>query len=244
MPAHAAQELLRQYPRRKPDLPEPHRRFYAEHIRESRTGANRLLRRVNRLERWMHNRVAACRKPGEHILEIGAGTLNHLPFEQSAGSYDAIEPMESLWRDSVWRSRVRKVYPDLGAVPPENRYDRILSIAVLEHVGDLPRLVASSAMLLRPDGVWQAAIPSEGGFLWGAAWRLTTGLAFRLQRGCSYAPLMRHEHINTAVEVTLLLEWFFAKVSVAQFPFPWRHASFYRYLECRRPNLDRCQAHA
>lgn len=237
-------ELLSEYPRSKPPLPEPQRRLYAAHIRANRTGANWLIRRVNQLEHWMHDQVAACQTAGEHILEIGAGTLNHLPFEKSPSAYDVVEPMKSLWQDSESLPRIRKAYDDLQLVPRINRYHRILSIAVLEHVSDLPQLIASSALLLRPKGVWQAAIPNEGGFLWGAGWRLTTAIAFRLQHWCSYSPVMKHEHINTSAEITLLVKWFFDEVRVTEFPLPWMHASFYRYLECRRPNRERCQAYA
>jgi hypothetical protein len=53
---------------------------------------------------------------------------------------------------------------------------------------------------------------------------------------------MRHEHINTSLEITMLLKWFFSDVRITQFPIGWRHASFYRYLECRSPHLDRCRA--
>src|SRR5687768_17096381 len=41
------------------------------------------------LESWMHRRVArqVSAEP-ERVLEIGAGTLNHLPFERLSCRYD------------------------------------------------------------------------------------------------------------------------------------------------------------
>lgn len=236
------ERLLSSYPRPDPPLGSRYQRLYREHIRRSRTGANWLLRRVNALEHWMHRRIAAAATPGEEILEIGAGTLNHLPFEPAPGAYDAVEPNEELWAGSAGLERVRRLYRTMAEVPPDTQYDRIFSIAVLEHVRDLPQLLAAAALRLRPGGVLQAAIPSEGGMLWGLSWRLSTGVAFRLRYHCSYAPIMRYEHVNTAPEITAVLQWLFDSTRIRQFPFPALHLSFYRYLECRNPNRSRCEA--
>lgn len=234
------QALLATYPRARRALPEPQRSLYLRELKANRGGGTRLLRTVNSLETWMHRRVAALRRPGEEILEIGAGTLNHLPYEEGAEAYDAIEPLDELWRTSPNVARLRAVYRSIEDLREDSIYDRILSIAVLEHLTDLPRIVALSAKRLRPGGTFQAAIPSEGGLLWGLAWRATTGLGYALRNRASYGAVMRHEHVNTAPEITAILKWFFADVQIAQFPAPWLHASFYRYLECRGPDLTRC----
>jgi hypothetical protein len=236
------ERLLGSYPRSGSPLPEPYRDLYLEHIRRSRTGANWLLGIVNGLEGWMHRRVAAAARPAEEVLEIGAGTLNHVAFEPEAAAYDAVEPIEGLWRGSAHLPRLRAVYGALADVPEAARYDRIFSIAVLEHVRDLPRLVASAALRLHPDGLFQAAIPSEGGLLWGLSWRLSTGIAFRLRYHLTYAPIMRYEHVNSAREITDLLRWLFQSVRILQFPAPALHLSFYRYLECRGPDRSRCES--
>lgn len=231
--------LLASYPRSKPPLPSRQRAIYESQIVASRTGGGLLLGAVNRLESWMHRAVAAQWATGQSILELGAGTLNHVSREPNT-IYDAVEPMAALVAESSHRTRLRALYGTIDDVPPENRYDRVLSIAVLEHLEELPRIVGRCAALMKPDGVFQAAIPSEGGLLWGLSWRMTTGVAYRLRNGCDYAPVMRHEHVNTAPEILSVLRWKFREVRVRRFPLPWLHGSFYHAMDCRAPRLERC----
>jgi hypothetical protein len=231
--------LLASYPRRRPDLPPAHRRTYVEHYRLNRSGACGVSRAVVRLESWMHRRVAA---PSVSVLEIGAGSLNHLPYHPGAVVYDAVEPFRDLWHDSPHRARVRRIYDDLADVPAVNRYSAIVSVAVLEHLTDLPAILAASALLLADGGAFRAGFPSEGGLLWGLAWRFTTGIEYRLKRGLDYAAIMRHEHVNTAAEILELLRHFYARVEVSRAPMPSAHLSFYTAAIAREPRLARCRS--
>ena len=85
-------------------------------------------------------------------------------------------------------------------------------------------------------GVLACGIPSEGGFLWGAAWRLSTGLEFRLRTGLDYSELMRYEHLNDADEIEHLLRYYFRDVKLCRFGFG-KHFSLYTYIECRNPKM-------
>ena len=131
--------------------------------------------------------------------------------------------------------KVRAFYNDISDVPAGRRYRRVTSVAVLEHLDDLPAMVARSGAATRQDGVFQAGIPSEGGSMWTLAWKTTTGVAYRLRNRLDYGVLMRHEHLNTAAEIEAVVGHFFADVRVARFPLPWRQLSFYSYLEAREP---------
>jgi SAM-dependent methyltransferase len=195
---------------------------------------------VQRLEAWMHRQVQGGPRQGA-ILEIGAGTLNHLPFERNWERYDVVEPFEDLWRDSPARARVTRFYSDIADVPLEPRYDRIISVAVLEHLTDLPAIVAQSALRLRADGEFTAAFPSEGGALWGLAWRATTGVSYRMRTGLPYAAVMRHEHVNTAAEIRAVLGYFFDRLALARFPAPLHHLSFYTAVRARGPRRLRAE---
>jgi cyclopropane fatty-acyl-phospholipid synthase-like methyltransferase len=57
--------------------------------------------------------------------------------------------------------RIRSIYADISEVPAEIQYDRITSVATLEHICNLPEVIARSALLLAKDGVFRASIPSE-----------------------------------------------------------------------------------
>jgi hypothetical protein len=201
------------------------------------TLANRLALRA---ESWMHRMIAQRALPGA-VLEIGGGTLNHLPYEPEVADYDVVEPFEALYSESANRPRVRRIFPNIEEVPKESRYDRIVSIAALEHLEDLPKIIARSALLLSEGGIAQHSIPSEGGMLWGVSWRLTTGLAYRLRNGLSYGVAMRHEHINDAPEIIAVLAWFFERVEIRRYPVPFHHVSLYTYVEATHPRCDRCR---
>ena len=231
--------LLASYPRRRPELPQAHREIYVEHYRRNRAGAHGLSRIVKSLESWMHRSIERETSSGS-VLDIGAGNLNHLPYHSGGGVYDAVEPFRELWQESPYRQRVRHIYEDVADIPAEQQYACILSVAVLEHLTDLPAVLASSANRLQPGGTFRAGFPSEGGLLWGLAWRLTTGIEFRLRRGLDYGAIVRYEHVNTAAEIIAVLHYFFKHVDISRFPLPASHLSFYTTAIAREPMLDRC----
>lgn len=232
--------LLAGFPRRRPPLPDPYRRIYEKQYAANREGRGMAAALAQKAEAWMHRRVAAV--PGTPALELGAGTLNHLAYEPADQAYDIVEPFTALFAGRAEIDRVRRVYRRLDDVPGSERYARILSIAVLEHMVELPRELALCGRLLAQGGTFVAGIPSEGGWLWEAGWRCTTGLAFRLHTRLDYAVLMRHEHVNRAPEIIALVRHFFAEVTVERFPFPSHHLSLYALLTARAPDLGRCEA--
>ena len=234
--------ILAQYPKTRPPLPAAYQAVYEREYRLNRDGGSFVTRISSGLEGWMHRRVATLAGEGD-VLELGAGTLNQLDYEPPQAGYDIVEPFVALYADSPLLPRLRHVYADIGEVPAERRYRRITSVAVLEHLVDLPGIVARSALLLDPAGVFQAGIPSEGGFVWTLAWRTTTGVAYWRRNRLDYGVLMRHEHVNTAAEIEAVVGHFFGELDVARFPLPGRQLSFYSYLAARRPNRERAAAY-
>lgn len=201
------EELLASYPRTRPPLTAAHRKIYIDEYVLGRSGKGMLYGAVALLESWMHRKVAKL-MGRKSVLEIGAGTLNHVPYEPDTETYDCIEPFSELFVNSENAHRIRNLYKDIEEVPEDAHYQRIISVAVLEHLVNLPKIIACSGLLLSPDGVFQVGIPSEGGFLWGLSWRLSTGIAYRLRTGLSYKVFMRHEHINTAREILQVTKYF------------------------------------
>lgn len=235
--------LLERYPKVRPPLPPAIAAIYARQYKENREGESTAASLSQRLESWMHRQVAADVSGGavRPTLELGAGTLNQLRHERWTAPYDIVEPFAELFAGSPERSRIRHAYADIGEAPASARYDRITSIAALEHICDLPVVLARSAQLLTPGGVFRAAIPAEGGFLWKLGWTLTTGLEFRLRHGLDYGDLMRHEHVNSAAEIEALVTALFAEVQIRSFGLG-RQLSLYRFIAARRPRLDLAQA--
>lgn len=235
--------LLADFPKVRPPLSPRLQAIYARQYKENREGETAAASLSQRLEAWMHRQVAADVADGavRSTLELGAGTLNQLRHEPVTTPYDIVEPFAELYADSPARGRIRHAYADIAEAPAEARYDRITSIAALEHICDLPLVLARSAQLLEPDGVFRAAIPAEGGLLWRLGWSLTTGLEFRLRHGLSYGELMRHEHVNTAADIEALVKALFAEVEIKSFGVG-RQLSLYRFIAGRRPRLDLAEA--
>lgn len=231
--------LLGTYPRPRPPLTPAHEAIFARQYRINREGAGGVEGLAQRLERWMHAQVAQLR--GGPILELGAGTLNHLHHEPPGEAYDVVEPFRELFSERPEATRVRSFFDDVADIPPDRNYRRIISIAVLEHLTDLPRDVARASLHLQPQGVFQAGIPSEGGLLWWIGWRFSTGISYRLRTGLDYGVVMRHEHVNRAPEILAIVRHLFGNVAIRRFPFPGHHTSFYTYVEARIPDYDRCR---
>ena len=199
--------MFSQFPKQRTPLPPEYAAIYLQHYRNSREGKSQILSLAQRAERWMHRKVAKDVAAGspKATLEIGAGNLNQLPYEPYSQPYDIVEPFRELYESSPHRQRVRNIYDDVSQIPHEHRYDRITSIAVLEHVCNLPELVARSALLLTDGGSFRAGIPSEGTILWRLGWQLTTALDFRARHNLDYQVLMRYEHQRFRSDALTLL---------------------------------------
>jgi hypothetical protein len=231
--------VLARFPKTRPALPAKLQAIYTRQYLENRSGETPAASLSQRLERWLHHQVAAdvSEGSGGATLELGAGTLNQLAFEPANPAYDIVEPFAELYRDSPLNAGVRSIYADVSEIPASRVYERITSVAALEHICDLPLVLARTARLLSPSGALRAAIPSEGGFLWKLGWMLTTGLEFRLRHGLDYGLMMAHEHVNDAREIETLVRALFEEVEVKSFGIG-RQLSLYRFLAARRPRLD------
>jgi SAM-dependent methyltransferase len=231
------------FPKSRPVLPAAYQQILQRHYLENREGLSRGSFLTRRVESWMHYQIAADSRglqASAATLEIGAGTLNHLAYERTDAPYDVIEPNEALLNAVAGRrARVRAFYRDIAEIPAARTYRRIISIAVFEHLTDLPAVTARAGQLLTDDGSLRVAIPNEGHWAWKAGYRIANGIEFKLRYGLDYDLVMRHEHLNTASEIEAVLAHFFEKVS-------WRvlgvsrRFSFYRAYICSGPRRGRC----
>ena len=241
----SSEELLSRFPKSRIELPEAYRKIFVAHYVMNREGTSAATSVAKKLESWMHRMVAADvanRKADYTTLEIGAGGLNHLPYEPASTPYDVVEPFEELQANSPFRSRISNFHRDLAEIQ-NKRYDRIISIAAFEHLCDLPSVVARCGTLLRSGGELRVAIPSEGTLLWMLGWKLTTGIEFRLRHGLDYGVLMRHEHVNAAEEIFEVVRLFFRRVTRKVFGI-CPSLSLYQFLRCTEPDIDRCTIYA
>ena len=226
--------MFESYPKVRPVLPEKIKAIYEKQYKENREGGSAASSVAQKLESWLHKRVASDVEINhtKSTLEIGAGTLNHMQYE-SCPEYDIVEPFSTLFENSENLKKIRNVYADIFEIPENQTYDRVISIATFEHVLDLPKLVERSKILLKDDGVLRVSIPNEGSFLWTLGWRMTTGLEFAIKYKVDYGHLMRYEHVNNANEIEEVLKYYFSDVKVRYFGLG-PVFSLYRFYECRK----------
>lgn len=240
----ATTKQFRAFPKERKPLSPEYAAIYLEHYRNSREGKSKVLSAAKWAESWMHRRLAEDVSSGEpkSTLELGAGTLNQLPYEPHSSPYDIVEPFRDLFQSSPQLARVRNVYDDIRDVPATAKYDRIISVAVLEHICNLPEVVARSGLLLSEGGQFRAGIPSEGTILWRLAWKNTTGVAFRKRHNLDYEVLMKYEHVNNAREIEEVLRHFFSEVRGKVFGLV-TSLSLYQFYACSKPRRDECEAY-
>lgn len=234
-------DCFKNFPKVRPTLPQPYLAVYEQEYIANRTEGGTANRIARFLESWMHRQVAATAPGTPHaILELGAGSLNHLPWEQDYQRYDAVEPFKPLVEASRHHTLVNTFYSSLAEVPPDQYYDRVISIAVLEHLLDLPAEIARAALHLNEQGVFCAGIPTEGAWLWSLAWKYGTGPGFRRRTGLDYAVLMKHEHVNTADEIETCIRYFFTEVTIKRFPTPFKPFSLYTFIQAKGVRRLQC----
>ena len=236
-----ANNLFSFFPKERLPLSPEYAAIYLKHYRNSREGNSKVLSLAKRAESWMHKKLAEDVRSGlpKSTLEIGAGTLNQLPYEPQSAPYDIVEPFHELYQPSPSLARVRNIYDDIRDIPAGTQYERITSVAVLEHICNLPEVIARSGLLLAEGGQFRAGIPSEGTILWRLGWKTTTALAFKRRYGLDYEVLMKHEHVNSAKEIEDVLRYFFAEVRGSFFGLA-RSLSFYQFYACAKPRREEC----
>ena len=149
-------------------------------------------------------------KKGSVTLEVGAGLGEHAKYEDLGNQeYYCLEYREEFCKE------LRKVI-----FPPERvlcgdiqktqkwdaaTFDRIIAIHVLEHLLDLPAALAEISRLLKPGGVFDVVIPTEGGFAYSLARKISAERVFRKNFKMDYGPIIKNEHVSTYHEITEVL---------------------------------------
>lgn len=238
MSQKANSSILDKFPKEREDLPAAYQKIYTQHYLINREGKSKTTSLSKKLEHWLHKKVAKdvvnSSRP-KATLEIGAGTLNQLDFEPHHDKYDIIEPFSELFDGSPHLNAVRKVYNDISEVR-DQKYDRITSIAVFEHIMDLPYVVAKAALLLNEGGCIRTSIPNEGTIMWKLGTKIT-GSEFKKKYGLDYNVLMKYEHVNTSKDIEAVLNYFFEKTESASFG-TGKNFAFYRFFEHKNPKIE------
>jgi len=234
--------ILKKFPKKRPELSENLRSVYNEIYKDNRSGKGIGNYISQKLESWMHKTIEkkSMNITSKKCLELGAGNLNHLKYHNKDEVYDIVEPFKKLYEDSPDLNKINKVYSEIFDINYKKEYDRIISIVVLEHLTNLPKVLEKCSEILKTDGIFQAGVPCEGEFAWYCGWKFGTGIPFWLKYKENYSELMKYEHVNSFSEIIKLVKYYFRDVEIKRSPLPFflktKHASFYAYVEAKNKN--------
>lgn len=174
--------------------------------------------RYGAIEKFNHNYVIK-HAPKEFLrtLEIGSGIGEHLNHEKLTSiqkkNYFALELRENM------AAQFKITHPDITThigdcqemLPfPDDHFDRILAVHVLEHLPNLPVAIKEIYRLCdKQKGIFSIVIPCEGGLLYNFARRISAQRIFERLYKQSYKWLIEREHINTPNEILEELEHYF-----------------------------------
>ena len=231
--------LLDKYPKIRPILPEEYIKIYADHYIYCRSNKGFVRKIFTFFTNWMHLKIKRYNNQKKLLLELGAGTLNHVGFE-NVFEYDVIEPFDDLFESASenLKAKVNKRYKYSTDIKVHKKYDRIISIATLEHLTNLPFDIAILTKVLKKNGKFQHSYPSEGSYLWYFCSRYISGLNFFLKHKLNFNVFLKHEHVNSAKEIEELFNLIFEKVKIKRFPFNFFHLSLFSYIEASNPKIE------
>jgi hypothetical protein len=203
-------ELLKKYPKKRPSLNDKLKKIFDNEYKKNRSNS---LSQIS--ESWLHYSIKGRKNTSNNTLEIGAGSLNHIPYEKYScdKKYDVIEPKKFLYEDSPNKKHVNNFYKNFTETP-DNYYDRIISCAVLEHLEDLPNFLYLSSFKLKENGYHSHSVPCEGYPVWNITWYFFNAIPFKLRTGQNFKDIQKHEHLNTFDEILALINFFYKKVEI------------------------------
>lgn len=156
------------------------------------------------------------------VLEVGAGTLAHLPFVKHAFDRYIASDFDQAVIDAAKKlplpENVELKRLDGGKLPFEdNSFDRLIATHVLEHVPMPHEALEEWVRVLKPGGVLSLILPCDPGLLW----RIGRALGPRHSAeaaGLPYDYYMAREHINSIFNLNQILKFHFPKRDVHWWP--------------------------
>lgn len=163
------------------------------------------------------------KKPHWNTLEIGGGLGSHVPFEDlSVQDYTILELRNNMF--DTLKERHPEVHSVLGDCQcdyaPENSFDRVIAIHVLEHLPNLPECIRQMHKVLVRGGVAHLVIPCEGSLAYSFCRKISAERMFRKLYHMDYDWFIKSEHINTAEEIIEEVERYFEIRQKRYFPIP------------------------
>lgn len=163
----------------------------------------------------------------DRVLEIGAGTGEHLPFIRHRFSEYILSDLDPKTLD-VARKKLAGVYDDRVSFEvqaghnlayPDNTFNRVVATHVLEHIWQPHLVLKEWSRVVKNNGVLTVLIPTDPGM----AWRFGRYFGPRknaIARGIAYDYVMAREHVNSCNNLIAFLRHYFPEAKEAWWPFP------------------------
>lgn len=164
------------------------------------------------IERFNHGYAAKKGSfKGCRTLEIGAGLGEHLAYENLDDQEYTVNELRTELAEEIQKKypRVATLVGDcqISIAAPDEYFDRILAVHVLEHLPDLPSALKEIYRVMKTDnGTFIVVIPCEGGLAYELARRISAKRIFETRYHQSYDWLIKIEHINIPQEIIPELE--------------------------------------
>jgi ubiquinone/menaquinone biosynthesis C-methylase UbiE len=179
-------------------------------------------------DRWNHQYVVRhAPRAFTRTLEIGAGLGEHLAWEKLSprqeSEYVAIELRPNMAQQMRARFPcINVLLADVqeGLPFPENHFDRVVAVHVLEHLPNLPAAIREMHRVSTPDATVSVVIPCEGSIATSMARRVSAQRLYEKRYQRPYDLFIRREHLNLPDEIIEELTPFFETKHRSSFPVP------------------------
>ena len=184
------------------------------------------------LQKWvMRSSHALVEKPFgesaffERVLEIGAGTGEHLPFVRhrfstyimSDSNQKALDVAKRKLPGAKNEQVLFEVEEGGGLSYPDDSFDRVVAVHVLEHINKPHLALKEWRRVVKPGGMLSILIPTDP----GVAWRIGRCLGPRrnaIAKGIAYDYVMAREHVNPCNNLVALVRHYFSNAVEAWWP--------------------------
>lgn len=161
------------------------------------------------------------------VLEIGAGTGEHLPFVRHKFDEYTLTDMDpktlEIAKNKLGEHSTGKIHyqvqPGEGLDYADSTFDRVIATHVLEHIYQPHKALKEWYRVLKHGGVLSILIPTDP----GVAWRLGRHLGPRrnaIAQGIAYDYVMAREHVNSCNNLIAILRHYFPNKKESWWPLP------------------------
>lgn len=149
---------------------------------------------------------------GEHLYYENLDTQEYFALELRSTMAEAIREIDPRVKIAIGDCQKRSQFPD-------NYFERVLAIHVLEHLPDLPKALDEIKRILKPQGLFSVVIPCEGGWAYSLARNISARRVFEKRYKQSYDWFVGCEHINIPQEIIPEIKSRFSIIHRSFFPF-------------------------